>query len=85
MTNFAGRKFKLIKMMDEGNEDDFYGAEIGDIITLSGHNEQNWPGAIWATQKENPGVFKSEFWKEYENLCIVNNQDELYIFFEEVL
>lgn len=84
MTNYAGRKFKIIELMG-GEPDAFYGAQVGDVLTLSNYgSETAWPESIWASRVDNPGKFTSEGWESIENFCVANNENDLAKYFKEV-
>lgn len=84
MTNLIGRKFKIVKMMEQ-DPDASYGAKIGDIIIVSKPPNGNWPGTVWASRKDNPDIFTQKEFLNCENLCLASDIFEFNEHYEEVV
>lgn len=80
---YAGRKFKIVSYIED-DKDAYYGARIGDVITLSDNPKHMAGDAVWAKRHGNK-AFTASRWKDFEYLCLCNNANELQENFEEVV
>ncbi|AXF53065.1 MAG: hypothetical protein [Caudoviricetes sp.] len=82
VADLVGKKFEIVAFI-EGDKNAYYGAKIGDVITVG--KGDHFPNSVWALQSENPGVFTDPEWAEFEQLCLAGDVTEFMSFFKEVV
>lgn len=76
-----GKKYKIVALAEDGQEVDFYGGEIGEIIELDDKTNDT-RSYVWCVGCP---AFKEPGWTDIASYCVADNMKDFLKYVEEVV